>query len=139
MRTIDTIIVHCSATPASMDIGAREIRQWHRSTPFNFKDIGYHYVIRRDGAVEVGRPLAMPGAHAAGHNHSSIGLCLVGGVDANSRTKGEFNYTHWQMDALWWEISAIIAEFDIKRLIGHRDVDPGKACPCFNVGEWWGW
>ena len=50
MRKINLIVIHCSDTYARMDIGVNEIRQWHLQRGFN--DIGYHYVIRRDGAIE---------------------------------------------------------------------------------------
>jgi len=86
MRIIDTVIVHCSATKPSMDIGVDVIRQWHMNK--GWSDIGYHYVIRRNGAVELGRDLDKDGdvdeeigAHAYGHNATSIGICLIGGVD----------------------------------------------------------
>ena len=77
MREIDAIVIHCSYTPPSMDIGVREIYDWHVNDN-GWKDIGYHYVIRRNGNIEIGRPEHTPGAHVAGHNHNTIGLCLVG-------------------------------------------------------------
>ena len=60
MRKINLIVIHCSDTYARMDIGVNEIRQWHLQRGFN--DIGYHYVIRRDGAIEQGRPIEKPGS-----------------------------------------------------------------------------
>lgn len=62
MRHIDKIIIHCSATPPDRHIGADEIRLWHIRDK-GWTDIGYHSVIRRDGAVEAGRGLELPGAH----------------------------------------------------------------------------
>ena len=61
-----------------MDIGVKEIRKWHVDEN-KWSDIGYHDVIRRNGAIETGRPLEKPGAHAKGHNQNAIGICLVGG------------------------------------------------------------
>lgn len=55
MRIINEIILQCSATPASMDIGAKGIWDWHVNGN-HWRDIGYHWVIRRDGTVEKGRP-----------------------------------------------------------------------------------
>jgi len=66
MRPIDTLILHCSATPPDMDIGVAEIDTWHKAQ--GWKRIGYHFVIRRNGIVERGRPLAQIGAHVEGHN-----------------------------------------------------------------------
>ena len=100
MREIKKIIVHCAATPPSMNIGAKEIRDWHMSpsktTPFS--DIGYHYVIRRNGEIEKGRDISIAGAHAFGHNFNSIGVCLVGGIDDNK--KADDNYTLKQYNSL---------------------------------------
>lgn len=73
-RRISEIIIHCSATPEGRDVTAAQIDQWHRQR--GFKSIGYHYVIRLDGSVEVGRNETAIGAHCSGHNRSSIGICL---------------------------------------------------------------
>lgn len=125
MRLLDTIIIHCSDTYESMDIGVKEIRQWHIDRGFN--DIGYHYVIRRNGVLEEGRPLRIVGAHAIRHNFGSIGICLVGG-------KPEANFTAEQWVALDTLVATLIKDYDIDKVIGHRDVDlHGKTCPNFNV------
>ena len=58
----DTIILHCSATYPSMDVGVSEIDFWHRQRGFD--GIGYHYVVRLDGTIEEGRPYHLDGAHA---------------------------------------------------------------------------
>ena len=75
-RAIETIILHHSATPPTMDIGAEEIREWHLER--GFSDIGYHEVIRIDGQIEAGRDRNVEGAHCLGHNQHTIGICLVG-------------------------------------------------------------
>lgn len=77
MRNINEIIIHCSATPSKMDIGVKEIRDWHVNGN-GWKDIGYHIVIRRDGTIEDGRPIKDIGSHCYGRNRHSIGICLVG-------------------------------------------------------------
>ena len=56
MREINDLIVHCSATYGSQDIGAVEIRRVHVDEN-GWRDIGYHYVIRRNGDIEEGRPV----------------------------------------------------------------------------------
>jgi len=135
MRELKRIIVHCSATPPSMDIGAETIRRWHLER--GFSDIGYHFVIWRDGYIEPGRPIEKIGAHARGHNSDSIGICLVGGVTEDN--KPEFNYTCKQMGALCELINALVEDFDIDQVLGHRDL-PGvtKACPSFNAIAFFG-
>lgn len=136
-RRYTKIIVHCSDTPASADVGVKEIRQWHTLPPprgRGWKDIGYNYVIRRNGTVELGRDtdrdgstLDEIGAHAAGHNATSVGVCLVGG-------KGGFNFTFKQLTALMQLIEDLREDIPtINEVIGHTDVDSGKTCPNFDV------
>ncbi|MEJ1365638.1 MAG: N-acetylmuramoyl-L-alanine amidase [Candidatus Sedimenticola sp. (ex Thyasira tokunagai)] len=137
---IDKVIVHCSATPSDMDIGADVIREWH-TIGNGWKDIGYHYVIRRDGSTENGRDMDGDGnvedeigAHAKGFNRSSIGICLVGGTDSDSRRDAEANYTYAQYSALVMLVQQIKGRHgtDVE-VIGHRDLNSAKACPCFDV------
>lgn len=129
MRSIDTLIIHCSYTPPSMDIGVDEIREWHLRK--RWSDIGYHFVIRRDGAVETGRPIDVIGAHAKGHNEGSIGICLVGGMNDNG--DADCNFTKWQWYQLIDLVEALRIAHGITKVIGHRDVSD-KQCPCFDVG-----
>lgn len=134
MRRINWLVIHTAATRPSMDIGAKEIRAWHKAK--GWSDIGYHYVIRRDGTVEKGRPDARVGAHVAGHNRDSIGICLVGGV--NERTlKPENNYTPAQWSSLEGLLHKLSQKYGDAYVTGHRDF-PGvaKACPCFDAEPW---
>ncbi len=73
----DTIVIHCAATKPSMNIGAEEIKKWHVDER-GWADIGYHFVLDRNGVVCPGRPVEKAGAHSKGHNKNSIGLCIVG-------------------------------------------------------------
>ena len=130
MRKINLIVIHCSDTYARMDIGVNEIRQWHLQRGFN--DIGYHYVIRRDGAIEQGRPIEKPGAHAAGYNTNSIGICYAGGKGDNNQP--EDNRTPEQKQAMYDLVASLKQQFPQAEITGHRDL-PGvhKDCPCFSV------
>lgn len=133
MRNINRIIIHYAYTPPQMDIGVDEIREWHKQR--NFRDIGYHYVIRRDGTVENGRPVEQAGAHTLGHNADSIGICIVGGKERNSN-KSEVNFTCAQ----WRSLSVLVKELLIKYetitdISGHKD-NAASECPGFNVREW---
>lgn len=129
----DKITVHCSATPPLMsDIGVDEIRKMH--TDKGWSDIGYHYVITRNGEIQPGRPKTRPGAHVKGHNKNNIGICLVGGVDKNNKPQNDF--TEQQFSALRFLVSDQAGVYGIKEenIKGHRDY-PGvsKACPCFDL------
>lgn len=133
MRDINLIVVHCSATPPSMDIGVNEITEWHINGN-GWSDIGYHNVIRRDGTLEHGRDLAIAGAHAKGYNSYSIGVCLIGGVDENNEP--ENNFTDEQFKTLRGYIDTMIDVFNAD-VLGHRDLpNVNKACPSFDVKEW---
>ena len=140
MREINKIVVHCAATPPAMDVGVAEIDKWHRQRGFTpTKDspaCGYHKVIRRNGAIERGRPDTRVGAHAAGHNTGTLAVCLVGGVKADGQTPDN-NFTEAQFNALkavikgWWDTYGVIP------VVGHGSL-PGvaKACPSFDVSAW---
>lgn len=125
MRPIHMIVVHCSDSPAALDIGAEEIDRWHKQR--GWQGIGYHFVIRRSGAVETGRPLETPGAHVVGHNKHSIGVCLVGGH------RGEADFTFAQWAALRELLDDLVSKFPGAAVLGHRDLDEGKKCPGFDV------
>lgn len=149
MRPINLIIIHASATPVDMDIGAAEIKHLHTAPPSTmvkwgkdevpgkgWSDGGYHSVIKRNGRVENGRPIERAGAHARGYNAHSFGICLIGGV--NEDGKPEFNFTRYQIDALSRLVDVLRNEYRDADVLGHRDL-PGvvKACPCFNVRAWY--
>lgn len=138
MRKISLIVIHCSATKPSVDVGAKEINIWHRQrgffNPASGQSIGYHYVIRRNGAVESGRPIDQAGAHAKGYNAESIGICLIGGL--NQKTgKPESNYTLEQWNSLREVVATLCKEHHIQKVIGHNQVAV-KDCPCFSVPKW---
>ena len=83
-RNIKEIIIHCSATPEGKDFTTAQIKQWHLAR--GFSDIGYHYVIYRDGSIHTGRAESVSGAHCTGHNTISIGVCYIGGVASDGKT-----------------------------------------------------
>ena len=145
IRKIDTIIVHCSATKAGLDFTAADIDRWHRERGFD--GIGYHYVIRLDGQIEKGRDVALPGAHCRGWNVRSIGICYIGGLDAEGHPADTM--TKAQRRVLYQLIIELQKDYpSIDLVIGHRDTSPDKngdgliepweylkACPCFDVKE----
>ena len=131
MREITEIFIHCSATPPSRDIGRKEIDIGHRQRGWLM--IGYHYVIRRDGSVETGRPREMAGAHARGHNRNSIAICMVGGV--NELIQPESNFSDEQWVSLHCLVSALKKQYPDAPVRGHNEVS-SKACPSFDVQQW---
>ena len=97
MREIKKVIVHCADTPEGRDVKTEEIKRWHTQER-GWSDIGYHWVVELDGSVHAGRDEETPGAHCRGHNSDSIGVCYVGGSDANGDPKD--TRTGPQKDAL---------------------------------------
>lgn len=133
MRKIDEIFIHCSATPEGHDHDVGEIRKWHKQR--GWRDVGYHYVIKLDGTVQEGRPLAAIGAHARGHNRHSIGICYVGGVDADMNPKD--TRTDAQKVSLTNLITELCEEYPRAKVRGHNEVS-AKACPSFDVANEYG-
>lgn len=130
MRTINEIIVHCSASPEGLNVTAADIRRWHTAGN-GWSDIGYHFVVRIDGTVEPGRPLAQPGAHCRGHNARSVGICYVGGLGADGRTPKDTR-TPAQRAALLSLLRELKQQFPAAAIHGHRDF-AAKACPSFDA------
>ena len=129
----DTIAIHCSATPPLMDIGVEKIREWHVKDN-GWDDVGYHYVITRNGTIEPARPEEMQGSHAPKVNHRSIGICMIGGSDVNGGWSN--NFTHAQWVTLKALLLKLTSKYDIKKIIGHYQVDDKKECPSFKVPEY---
>lgn len=139
-RPINRLVVHCAATRIGEDdhVDAAEINRWHLAQ--GWSGIGYHYVILRDGTVEIGRPIDQIGAHVAGYNTGSIGICLIGGYNADGLPSGPIEglYTDEQMVALDKLLRDLLIYWPHARIMGHRD-HPGvnKACPSYDVADWW--
>lgn len=150
MNKIDAIVIHCSATRAGQDVRAADIDKWHKERGFAM--IGYNYVVDLDGTVEVGRPLNKDGAHCntaglsgVSYNKHSIGICYIGGLDANGNPAD--TRTPEQKMALSKLVYQLMNEHPgIVEVIGHRDASPDKngdgkitpnewikQCPCFDV------
>ena len=128
MRTINEIIIHCTATPVGRPVTVADIRRWHRAR--GFTDIGYHYVIALDGSVHVGRPLSVAGAHCLGHNAHSIGVCYVGGLDAAGQPAD--TRTEQQRRALRELVRGLRQRYPAATVHGHNEFAQ-KAWPCFDV------
>lgn len=139
MRLIRKIVVHCSASPDSIDIGYREIKNLHTAPKteeidwFGIKthgrawsDIGYHWIVRRDGRVEQGRPEDRSGAHAVGYNSDSIGVVWIGEKQIGIK----------QRQQLLRVLRGLCKEYGISvvDVVGHCEL-PGvkKSCPVIDM------
>tara|TARA_R100000234_G_scaffold46829_1_gene27988 strand:+ start:11045 stop:11464 length:420 start_codon:yes stop_codon:yes gene_type:complete len=121
----DYIVIHCSDTPDDRDVDMETIKQWHVEDN-GWSDIGYHFVIKRNGIVQIGRPIQIPGAHVKGKNSVSVGVCLVGRTEFDER----------QFSALRDTVQLLLRLYPDSKVVGHHDIDDSKTCPNFNVAEW---
>ena len=131
MRQITEIIIHCSATPEGGDYTVADIDRWHRAR--GFRQIGYHYVIYRDGSIHIGRPLNEAGAHCQGHNAHSIGICYIGGLAKDGRTPKDTR-TPEQRNSLRTLLHQLWEDYPRATIHGHYEFAP-KACPSFRVPD----
>mgnify|MGYP003623233470 CR=1 FL=1 len=142
MRKINHIVLHCSATKAGQKVTASDIEKWHKQR--GFRKIGYHYVVYLDGSIVAGRDISEPGAHVAGNNSDSIGICYVCGLDAAGKPSD--TRTQEQKAALIFLLESLRERFPNAAISGHRDFSPDlngngiiepweyiKACPCFDA------
>lgn len=135
MRDIDYIVLHYSATYDDEDYGVEDIRAMHMRRGFN--DIGYHWVIKLDGTVQKGRDEALTGAHVKGHNHNTIGICLIGGLKRSSGIGlGVDTRTPEQKEAAIKLIDRLLKKYPKARIVGHKDLGPTQ-CPAYDAAKWW--
>ena len=128
-RNIKELIVHCSATPEGKDYSVDTIRQWHLQR--GFSDIGYHYVIYRDGSIHIGRDESIIGAHCTGHNSYSIGICYIGGCASDGKTPKDTRTTE-QKQSLVKLLKELKTKYPQASIHSHKDFT-NKACPSFDA------
>ena len=131
------IVIHCSATRPGWFAGRSakakmaEIRRWHVKDR-GWKDVGYHYLIDRDGTIVAGRAENVVGAHVIDRNRGTIGVCLVGGGGSRETDKFDEHFTREQKRSLLGLVASISTRTPVKRVSGHNEY-AAKACPGFNV------
>lgn len=130
-RTINEIIIHCTATPEGRECTVTEIRRWHIQR--GFTDIGYHYVIHLDGKIDTGRDVDISGAHCTGHNAHSIGVVYVGGCTKDGKTPKDTR-TEAQKSALANLLIDLRKLYPRATIHGHCDF-ANKACPSFDATQ----
>lgn len=151
LRRIDTLIIHCAATPNGRWTSVLDIDYWHQQAGFlrapktpdarawnpGLRHVGYHWVIYTNGGLASGRHESEAGAHARGHNANSLSICLV----------GTDQFTPMQWDQLAQQTQHLCRRHGIplqlatpsnrwSGVCGHRDTGAIKLCPGFDVGAW---
>lgn len=159
MRKIDLIVIHCSATRESQDFTFEDLMRAHKAR--KFRTVGYHFYIKKDGEVYVGRHIPEIGAHVGdvGKNWNSVGICYEGGL----KDQGHPNDPNTAKDTRTPEQKSSIIDcinhtlialqrdgqnIEKVRICGHRDLSPDldkdgfierhewlKMCPCFDAEE----
>ncbi|MDT8856446.1 N-acetylmuramoyl-L-alanine amidase [Paracoccaceae bacterium Fryx2] len=134
------VIVHCTATRPDWMAGRplaekrAEVRRWHMQER-GWMDIGYHWLIDRDGKIAAGRPETVIGAHVEGHNSGTIGISLIGGADSAASDPFSRHFTPAQDISLRQLLQGIGMRTQITTISGHNDY-AAKACPGFSVSQW---
>ena len=146
MRTINLIVVHCSATQGNRTLSPEALDLMHRRRGFN--GVGYYFYIRKNDSTKTTREIERIGAHTKGHNLNSIGICYEGGLDCHGRPAD--TRTEWQIHSMHVLVLTLLRDYPGCRVCGHRDLSPDlngngeiepeewvKACPCFDAEEEW--
>lgn len=144
-KPIKYLVIHCTATPEDREVSSAEIRRWHTSPPpagRGWKQVGYTDLFHLDGSVE-----RLVGNNedaqvdtwevtngAASYNSVSRHIVYVGGCDKGM--KPEDTRTAAQRDALKKYVRDFHERFPQIRIVGHHELNPGKACPSFDVQKW---
>ena len=131
MRLITLIILHCTAVTPFQTSSVEQINEWHLARGWA-NGCGYHYVIRRDGTIEKGRPDEMIGAHCLHHNKHSIGVAYEGGLDEKGVAID--SRTPQQKESMLNLLTELKKKYPNAVIVGHNAFS-NKACPCFDAAE----
>lgn len=131
-RIITLLIIHCTSVTPLQTSSVEQINQWHLAKGWK-NGIGYHYVIRRNGTVEIGRPVEMVGAHCLHHNQHSIGIAYEGGLSVDGKPAD--TRTPEQKKAMRNLLEILKKDYPNALIVGHNAFSD-KACPCFDVSEY---
>ena len=133
MRNINEIIIHCADTKITQSFSIDDVRSWHtdpKPRGRGWSDVGYHYYIRLNGNIELGRPVERSGAHAYKHNANSIGVCFEGGKMSDG-SKWTFPLGA-QLKPFEELKKALFLVFGELKISGHYEYS-SKTCPNFDV------
>lgn len=132
MRQINNIVLHCTATPQTTTIDSIQ-NYWKNN--LGWKSPGYHWIIKPSGMAVQLLSIEKPSNGVKGHNHDSIHISYIGGIDGHGHPVD--NRTNEQKQTQIELIKKMRTLFPHAVVKGHRDF-PGvtKSCPSFDVAEW---
>lgn len=145
-REITTVIWHWTANYTNQGhIGSEQIDKIHKNRGFN--EIGYHFIIKRDGSLQVGRGINKTGAHVKGFNTGSVGISFVAGYKCSSdkyagvpphSEVGKESITQAQQATMFRFMKAWYTVFPGGQAWGHADFprNKGKVDPGFSVANY---
>ena len=139
IRRISEVVVHASETYTNANIGAEELHV--AQSEDGLDGIQYHYVIRRDGRLQRGRPPNESSTASAinGHEKRCIDIVLIGGINAPSGTENPADYlsstsfTIAQMATLEAFLQAFYRRYPGGQVFGHNEIFGEVEDPYFNV------
>ena len=126
------IVIHSTQTKPNANISIRTVDEWHRKR--GLLKVGYHFFIRRDGLIEVGRGPNEIGAHIKEHDSDSVSVCLAGGLNTRGVTAPD--YSIGLLESLFVLVKTLKYMYSDAKVVGHRDLSETE-CPSFDVKEWW--
>lgn len=130
-RKINLIVVHCTGTEEGEDVSVQAIRNYHVNHN-GWRDIGYHYVIYRDGSLHEGRDVNISGGHARGYNSNSIGIVYVGGCPKGHLDQSKDTRTPEQKATLLRLLKDMRKLYPSAKIVGHKDLNK-TGCPAFDA------
>lgn len=145
-KTLQYLVIHCTATPEGREVTAADIKRWHTSAPpvgRGWKQVGYTDLFHLDGTVE---RLASNNEDAnvdpweitngvAGYNGISRHIVYVGGVDVSNVKKEKDTRTTAQREAMKRYVLNFHRKHPTVKIVGHNQLAT-KACPSFDVPQW---
>jgi len=119
-RKINLVVIHCSDSDFPHHDDIEIIKHWHVAER-GWSDVGYHFVLTKDGGVHFGRPTEKSGAHVKNYNHSSIGICLTG--------RSVFSEKQIESCIRLCRILKNLYGLEAHDFLGHKELDKSKTCP----------
>ena len=119
----DMVVIHHTGNPTDDDLSAEEINTSHQAQGWTC--IGYHYVIRKDGTIEEGRPHWTVASHAYGFNSHTIGIHVCGNFEIGEPTQA-------QIESLAMLLANVCDDYglpiDKDHVVAHRDLMATACC-----------
>ena len=123
----DMIVIHHLGSVKDIDASAAQVHDIHINA--GYSGCGYHFVVRKNGVIERGRPIWAVGAHAYGENWHTIGINVSGDFNAGYPTALQIESTAMLLANLCADYHLPI---DRKHIKGHYEVNETN-CPGENL------